>query len=199
MLPNQPALRRVACGMVWLCLLTAPQQAASRTESASPGAWPERVYRWYYNPQHAPLWLSAESARALVEEASKPWLACGVRMAYQGEISRAPGKMDQLNVVGWSLKIPPQLRGMTTGRAQQGQLRERDIAIRADRAEFERSPQLLQKVITHEFGHAIGLTHSARCDDVMTLAADCPKTDPDRLPLVLTAHDLARCLAIYPP
>lgn len=192
-------MRRAACCMVWLCLLSAPLQAAARTEAASPGAWSDRVYRWHYNSQHAPHWLTPESARALVEEAAKPWQACGVRMAYQGEIGRVPGKMDGSNVVGWSLTMPRALRGITLGRAKARRLLERDIAIRADRAEFQRSPKLLQKVITHEFGHAIGLTHSARCDDVMTLAADCPKTDPESLPLALTAHDLARCQAIYPP
>ena len=72
------------------------------------------------------------------------------------------------------------------------------MAIRPDREEFRRSPRLLQKVITHELGHAIGLTHSARCDDVMTLAADCPKSDPETLPLSPTANDLARCRALYP-
>ena len=178
-----------------VCMQAAPLPA----EAASPGGWPDRVYRWYYNPQHAPLWLTPESARELVEAAAKPWAACGVHMAYQGESQRAPGKMDGSNVVGWSLTMPPALRGITRGRAKGGQLLERDIAIRPDRQEFKRSPRLLQKVITHEFGHAIGLTHSARCDEVMTLAADCPKTDPDDLPLALTAPDLARCLAIYPP
>lgn len=95
--------------------------------------------------------------------------------------------------------MPRQLRGLTMGQAKDGRLLERDVLIRPDRREFERHPRLLQKVITHEFGHAIGLTHSSRCDDVMTLAADCPKAAPDTLPLALTTHDLARCQALYPP
>lgn len=185
--------------LLWSCLSATSLQAATRVETASPGAWPDRVFRWHYNPQHAPAWLSPEAARQLVDEAAKPWAACGVRMAYQGESDRVSGKMDGSNVVGWSMTMPRTLRGITLGRAKGGRLLERDIAIRPDRLEFKRSPRLLQKVITHEFGHAIGLTHSARCDDVMTLAADCPRIDPDHLPLALTAHDLARCLAIYPP
>lgn len=165
----------------------------------SPGAWPDRTFIWYYNPQHAPSWLSTEAAQALVLRAAEPWEACGVQMRYGGETTLTPGKLDQTNVVGWSLQMPHNLRGLTLGRAKDGRLLERDVLIRPDRKEFERHPRLLQKVITHEFGHAIGLTHSSRCDDVMTLAADCPKIDPNTLPLELTAHDLARCQAIYPP
>lgn len=131
--------------------------------------------------------------------AAEPWAACGVQLRYGGETDRPPGNMDGKNVVGWSLDMPRELRGLTLGQAKDGRLLERDVLIRPDRKEFERHPRLLQKVITHEFGHAIGLTHSSRCNDVMTLAADCPKADPDTLPLELTAHDLARCQALYPP
>jgi len=168
-------------------------------ERPSPGRWPEREYRWHYNQRNHPAWLSDDAARTLVIEAARSWAGCGVRMNFLGETEQAPGKMDGVNVVGWSLEMPPTLRAVTLGQARDGHLLERDIAIRPDRKEFERSPRLLQKVITHEFGHAIGLTHSSRCDDVMTLAADCAKANPDTLPLDLTANDLARCQALYPP
>lgn len=167
-------------------------------EKITPGAWPESTYVWYYNPQHAPAWLSAAAASALVQRAAEPWTSCGVKMHFQGETSLPPGRIDRTNVVGWSVEMPSALRGLTLGQAKDGRLIERDILIRPDRPEFEHYPRLLQKVITHEFGHAIGLTHSSRCDDVMTLAADCPKADPDTLPIKLTARDLARCQAIYP-
>ena len=167
-------------------------------ERPSPGVWPEREYRWYYNPRNPPPWLDDGAARALVLAAADRWDACGVRMTCLGDTDRPPGQMDRRNVVGWSVEMPAQLRAITVGQARDGRLLERDIAIRPDRKEFERAPVLLQKVITHEFGHAVGLTHSSRCDDVMTLAADCPKAPPETLPLDPTANDLARCRAIYP-
>lgn len=173
------------------------EPAEDRAEKRSPGIWPERVYRWYYNPQHHPAWLDAEQARAWVQAAAKQWEGCGVRMEYRGETGRAPGAMDGVNVVGWSLDMPRQLRGITQGRARGGHLLERDIAFRPDREEFARFPHLLRKVIMHEFGHALGLTHSARCDDVMTLAADCPRSHPSTLPAAPTANDLEHCLALY--
>jgi hypothetical protein len=186
-------------GLVCLLLLFAGA-ALARTpppEKPSPGSWPEREFRWYYNPRNPPAWLGSDAARALVIDAARPWTACGIRMSFLGDTEHAPGRMDRVNVVGWSLEMPPQLRAITLGQAREGHLLERDIAIRPDRGEFERFPRLLQKVITHEFGHAIGLTHSSRCDDVMTLAADCPRVHPDALPLDLTASDLARCRALY--
>jgi hypothetical protein len=112
---------------------------------------------------------------------------------------RRVGRMDGDNVIGWSDQLPRNVRGVTLGRAQAGRLIERDIAFSAEREEFRAHPELLKKVLVHEFGHAIGLTHSARCDDVMTLAADCAKADPSTLPLAPTPHDIERCRALYAP
>jgi hypothetical protein len=107
--------------------------------------------------------------------------------------------MDGENIVGWGHQLPRNMRGVTLGRAQAGRLIERDIVFSAEREEFHAHPELLKKVLVHEFGHAIGLTHSARCDDVMTLAADCARADPSTLPLTPTPHDIERCRAIYAP
>lgn len=170
---------------------------AADAEKPSPGGWPTGTYRWYHSANSIPTWLAPDDARQLFLDAAKRWETCGVQLEYQGETTVSPGAMDGINVVGWSLKIPPKLRGLTVGRAKEGVLLERDVAIRPDRQEFKDSGRLLEKVITHELGHAIGLTHSSRCNDVMTLAADCPKADPETLPIWPTDNDIQRCRAIY--
>jgi hypothetical protein len=192
---RQPA--HLAFTLLLLVLLTAVSWGGIPAELSSPGIWPDKTYRWHYNPHNAPIWMTESQARQLVMEASKVWETCGVRMEYEGDTERIPGVMDGVNVVGWSLGMPAQLRGLTEGRGRNGQLLERDIMFRPDRVEFRLHPRLLRKVISHEFGHAIGLTHSSQCNEVMTLAADCPKMDPESLPITLTEHDLERCRALY--
>ena len=160
--------------------------------------WPDGVYRWRYNPERHPSWMSTDEARAYVKQAAIKWEACGVRMQFLGDTELLPGTMDGENVVGWTAELPRGIRGLTQGRAKGGQLVERDIVFAAEREEFKRYPRLLEKVLVHEFGHAIGLRHSRACDDVMTLAAECPRASPASLPLTPTANDLARCRDAYP-
>ena len=178
-------------------ILSAHAQPPMERERPSPGRWADAAYRWHYNPANRPAWLGDAQALALLQEAAAKWRECGVSMEFLGQTQIAPATIDGVNVVGWRSQMPPQMRGVTVGRAREGRLLERDIVFAADRAEFERHPELLRKVLVHEFGHAIGLTHSARCDEVMTLAADCPGQDPARLPLAPTARDIERCRALY--
>lgn len=206
--------RKTGSGPIWsyiavtlmLFILATPGWVNAESESpkdlgerASPGFWKNKVYDWYLNPNGRPVWLSEADAERLVKAAAAVWEICGLQMRYRGMTNAVPGRMDGLNVFGWNEKLPKGMRGLTVGTAKNEQLLERDIMVRPDRQEFEVYPNLLRKVVSHEFGHAIGLTHSTRCDDVMTLAAECPPKDPSTLPTALTTNDLRRCRALYAP
>ena len=171
--------------------------AQNYEEQPSPGFWKNQVFPWYYNDQNVPTWLEKNKSLEFFINAAERWKICGIDLKFMGKTNSIPGKMDRINVVGWSDKIPQKIRGITVGKSEEDHLIERDILIQSSRLEFQASQRLLEKVITHEFGHAIGLTHSKRCDDVMTLAADCPKIDPELLPINPTDNDLFRCRKLY--
>jgi hypothetical protein len=178
-------------------MLIFPRLAFAEIELQSSKSWKDGVYAWFYNPNHSPDWLAADEAEDLFRLSAKKWEQCGVEIVYMGLTTVQPGKMDGVNVVGWSTKLPRKVRGVTVGRSRGRELIEKDVLIRPDRLEFKRSQQLLTKVVTHELGHAIGMSHSSRCDDVMTLAADCPRADPKTLPISPTNNDLERCNSLY--
>ena len=158
--------------------------------------WVDYVYRWSLNDNLRPDWMSEEDSEKLFVTAAKKWEVCGVRMEYLGKKDHPVLTMDNHNTVGWGL-IQGKLRGITIGKAKNNKLIEKDIAINPFRQEFLKHPQLLEKVVVHEFGHAIGMIHSSRCDDVMTLASDCPSLDPDLVPNFLTERDLQSCMSLY--
>lgn len=198
-----PFFARAIAVVVFSAFLVAEPRigTSSELEASASGprlAWPEGVYRWRYNPYRQPSWMSADEARALVRQAAIKWEACGVRMQFLGDTGLTPGTMDGENVVGWTAELTRGIRALTQGRAVGDRLVERDIVIVAERQEFRQFPPLLEKVLVHEFGHAIGLRHSPACGDVMALAADCPRAPPSSLPLIPTANDLARCRTVYP-
>jgi hypothetical protein len=172
---------------------TAYADGPDRAPSASTGEAP--VFRWYYNPQGEPAWLAGEG-RKRVEEAVEAWAPCGARFEFAGETRNSPGLRDGRNVIGWNAELGPGKRAVTKVMMNRdGKAAERDIAINSSRAEFRRHPRLLRKVMMHELGHVLGLTHSPDCRDVMSLGADCRGVAPDELPLAPTENDLKRCRA----
>jgi len=167
----------------------------------TPAYWPQGLH-WRYNSADAPGQLGGnESATVqLIADAAAKWTAvCGVRIIYDGETSTVPrtvvnGSPDGVSVVGW------QDPGFGVQAATNVWS---DVAANGDSVLIDSdvvlspgtvtTPALLASVITHEWGHAIGLGHSPVAN---TLMSGPPDTAYSSL-TDLTPDDVQGCRCLY--
>ncbi|MEY2632796.1 MAG: Matrixin [Pseudomonadota bacterium] len=192
----QPVAARA--GWLALLLLTSLPLAAETPPPAVALSWPERSYRWFYNPEGEPEWVAAAGGALWVRQQVESWSPCGFRLEYGGLTTLAVAEMDGANVVGWR-DDGKDYSGWTRWRAyRDGRAIEADVVLY--RNIFERYRQQgidalleLKKTLIHEVGHVLGLTHSTVPGDAMTVKL---RTRPEWV--LPSANDLARCRARYP-
>lgn len=166
----------------------------------NPARWPGGI-SWSYNPAGAPAAFSSSSnAVSAIAAGAAKWAAvCGVQFSYQGTTSVAPdtevnGKPDFNNVVGWG-SLGGGVLGATsafyspTGNAP-FPLVDTDIILSVD---LVTSNSTMDRVATHEWGHALGLAHSNLNDQVMS---GTPESQYNSL-TELQADDVRGCRCLY--
>lgn len=161
--------------------------------------------RWKYNPANAPAFASDTPAVvSLIRNALEKWSSqCGVTYIYDGETDVAPNSMkknemggdepDGTSVVGWDA-LDPSLGAWTYAwYAQDGGVRaiyDADVTLNT-RAVASLAD--LDRLMTHEWGHALGLDHSDHGDALM---AGPPYTAYNQQ-LTPQADDLRGCRCAY--
>jgi hypothetical protein len=161
--------------------------------------WPLKTLFWFYDPASEPDWLQPQQGLELFKKAALAWQPCGVEIIYKGTSSSSNNILgDQINVFGWG-QLTPSMRAVTYRAMKKNSpiIKEADIIVNVDNQDIQKNVRLLQKVITHEFGHALGLLHPMSCDDVMSNASECGKRIANPPPLTPTENDLLQCKLRY--
>lgn len=190
-------MRRHSANLLLLNLLFMPQLSFS-AEGNFTMHWQEHIYSWHYNPNNKPGWLGEEEALEMIQGAAAGWEACGIHLSYEGITDKIPGDMDGENVVGWKLDGKNYSAWTTWSAHRDGRAIEADVMLYTNifnkyLAKGIDARVELHKSITHEFGHVLGLSHSDRPEDAMSVKV---RTKPEwQQP---SDNDIERCRSLYP-
>ena len=163
--------------------------------------WPGS-FHWRYNHSNAPAALASYKASVIAQlQASlNKWTAqCAVTYQYDGETSAAPGTLvsgqpDQVNVVGWG-SVDPSVKAWTydwwsADASGTRTLIDADTTLDPSRIATTTD---LDQIMTHEWGHVLGLNHS---DDGTAIMAGPPLTSYNSL-ANLQPDDVRGCRCLY--
>lgn len=163
--------------------------------------WLSSNFYWTYNPSNQPANLSTETVVNAIKLAASRWSGmCNINFYYLGTTTDKPyggddgTVVDARNIIGWdALSAEKSDKGaITYSWTQRDALVDADIAINVNMT-VPWTAVLLDGVLTHELGHAIGIKHSNVADSVMS--AD-PYNSFDYM-RVLRGDDAKACATLY--
>ena len=177
-------------GLLWL----APALGADGRLELAPLREAELL--WHYNHAGAPPLVSEDRVLQAAEGAARAWASCGVTIAYVAQTAARPGARDGVNVIGWARSLYNAVPfsdpgGVTLPWAQDGHVVEVDIALVPQTV---RTIVELRMVLTHEFGHAVGLAHTPEPGFLMSASFDAGEVDAHPRP---SRAELQRCRNLY--
>ena len=185
---------------------TAAKPAPKYSYLFSPAARWMGPMRWKYNHSNAPAPLAGDKAAVIaqIQKSFDKWSSqCGITYVYEGETSTPPNTMvndpthgsqpDGASVVGWGT-TNPSLGAWTfvwfTMNGNDRAIFDADVTLSVSNVT---SLADLDRLMTHEWGHALGLDHS---DTESALMAGPPSTQYNQL-VTPQADDLRGCRCQY--
>jgi hypothetical protein len=173
--------------------------------------WIPSAMQVYYNPEGAPANWDTASMLALLQQTANKWSdVCNIRITVAGTTTTKPfmqkqtsADVDGMSVVGW-LTFPADLASFSgnvswwyrTNAQQEPAIVDADMGLnlaRASRFTGESAALNLGGLLTHEWGHMLGIKHSDQAQSVMFANPYNSYTFQQ----TLRADDAAACAALY--
>jgi hypothetical protein len=161
--------------------------------------WTGKQINWYYNPANQPVNLVTDQVVSALQVAAARWSGmCNITFTYQGLTTVQPvlngtsAQIDGVNVVGWGYLQGSQAAysAMTQAWWSGGGLVDTDVVINLSQSW---TTTLVEAVMTHEWGHALGLAHS----DVSASIMFANPYHTAAYQRVLRGDDANGCAALY--
>jgi hypothetical protein len=169
--------------------------------------WSNNIVNWYYNSENQPASFNTNDMVSKITAAADAWASVsGLRFQYQGVTTTSPFTLnDNIIVIAWGNSKTPgwdfsdsQVGAYVTYSCNGGNNKDAYMMLNTDRVAGGQPIQSWQGLITHEFGHIVGLDHSSTCESVMAGNAHGCSYQSTVYQETLRPDDIAGIQSLYP-